>query len=282
MKRREKTLRINKLRCFSKAAVLGVLVLSCAACTMDSVNDGELPGNNITPSSTNGMGYKDNLNDGLSDTKGSDEVYLRLDRHVYSLASDEKVCFSAINPTGDSGYGIILAPKLEVYDDDGMLSEVKCIQGFCGTPDNLSKELDGCIALEWYEGLKAGKYRLTYTVLKYGEDYFDVLRTGIEVSDDFILIDDEIIKAYGEVLEVNEAVQDILISSDNTLIGDRCRVSCKDAEILLSSGESTTISAIKPGDSLVIYGSNFVAETYPTQWGAFSVEILDENIESLE
>ena len=281
MKRREKTLRINKLRYFSKAAVIGALVLSCAACTMDSVNDGELPGNNIPISSTSGMGNKDNLNNGLSDTKELEGVYLRLDRHVYSLASDERVCFSAINSTGESGYGIVLAPKLEVYDDDGTLSAVKCIQGFCGTPDSLSKELSGCVELEWYEGLKAGKYKLTYTVLKYsGEDYFDGLRT--EVSDDFILIDDEIVKAYGEVLEVNETASDILIASDSTLLGDRCRVSCKDAEILLSGGESTTISAIKPGDNLVIYGSNFVQETYPTGWSAFSVEISDKNIESLE
>lgn len=89
-------------------------------------------------------------------------VALYLDARTFALGTDEAVGYTIENTTGHS-VGVVLAPRLERWTN-GVWELIPSDIGFCGTPDSMEETHAGSLSLDWFSGLTAGVYRLTYTV----------------------------------------------------------------------------------------------------------------------
>ena len=87
---------------------------------------------------------------------------LEMAQTQYTL-EDEEWKWQIINETGEA-YSMLHAPLLEQQQSDGSWQEVPCQAGFCGVEDPVQEVMSGSALAEWYPGLQAGVYRLSYRI----------------------------------------------------------------------------------------------------------------------
>lgn len=98
---------------------------------------------------------------------------LEMTQEQYALPV-EQITWHAFNETGED-YNILLIPRLEQAQVDGSWKEISCGGVFCGTADPLQDGMEGAINTEWYSGLTAGTYRLTYQVWRTGAQNKEII-----------------------------------------------------------------------------------------------------------
>lgn len=107
--------------------------------------------------------------------------------------------------------------------------------------------------------------------------------SGLDTTNDAVDASENIAESIthpvkAKILEINSEYQTLLVegTESNSLIGDRCDISCSEAKIFKLEGDEIlelSFSDLKVGDSIVADISE-VMESYPTQASTTQIQLI--------